>query len=85
MRNRLYAAVGFEEALRRLAVVFPKGSAEKEIERRKAARIKAGALEAAAEAGVVDDLASEIIDGRGVALKLRPYENEGVELLAAAQ
>ncbi|MCW2318911.1 intracellular multiplication protein IcmB [Rhodoblastus acidophilus] len=85
LRNRLYAAVGFEEALRRLAVVFLKGSAEKEIERRKAARIKAGALEAAAEAGVVDDLASEIIDGRGVALKLRPYENEGAELLDAAQ
>ena len=84
LRNRLYRAVGFEEALRRLSVVFPRGSAAKEIERRKADRLKAGASEAAAQAGVIDGLAAEIIDGRGVALKLRPHESDGAELLAAA-
>jgi intracellular multiplication protein IcmB len=57
----------------------------KEIERRKADRLKAGALEAAAHSGVVDDLAAELIDGRGVALKLRPYEQDGASLLAHTQ
>ena len=85
LRNRLYRALSFEEALRRLAAIFPTGSAMKEIERRKADRLKAGALEAAAQAGVVDDLAAELIDGRGIALKLRPYEQDGAALLAAAQ
>ena len=85
LRNRLYRALGFEEALRRLAAIFPTGSALKEIERRKADRLKAGALEAAAQLGVVGDLAAELIDGRGVALKLRPYERDGAELLAAQQ
>ncbi|WP_294537737.1 ATP-binding protein [uncultured Rhodoblastus sp.] len=85
LRNRLYSALGFEEALRRLATVFPKGSALKEIERRKADRLKAGGMESTAQAGVVDDLAAELIDGRGIALTLRPYERDGAALLAAAQ
>ena len=85
LRNRLYRALDFEEALRRLAAIFPNGSAMKEIERRKADRLKAGALEAAAQAGVVDDLAAELTDGRGIALKLRPYEHDGASLLAHAQ
>lgn len=79
LRNRLYGALGFEEALRRLAAVFPKGSALKEIERRKADRLKAGAMDAAAQAGVVDDLAVEVMDGRGIALQLRPFEKAAAD------
>ena len=58
--------MGFGEALRRLARVFPRGSAAKDIERRKADRLKLGELDARAEDGVVDELARELIDGRGV-------------------
>ena len=63
LRNRLYDKVGFSEGLRRLAKVFPRGSALKEIERRKADRLTRGELDTKAEAGVVDELASEMVDG----------------------
>ena len=79
LRNRLYERVGFSEALRRLAKIFPTGSALKEIERRKAERLRRGELEARAQAGVIDELAGELIDGRGIGLKLRPYESGGEE------
>ena len=75
LRNRLYAKVGFSEGLRRLAKVFPRGSALKEIERRKVDRLTRGELDTKAEAGVVDALASEIVDGRGIAIALRGVEN----------
>ena len=71
LRNRLYAAVGFSEALRRLARVFDRGSAVKEIERRKNERLKRGELDTRAEAGVVDELAAELIDGKGLGIVLR--------------
>jgi intracellular multiplication protein IcmB len=66
LRNRLYEAVGFQEALRRLSKVFPAGSAQKE---------------ARATESVLEGLTAELIDGRGVALVLRPYES--VSLVAA--
>ena len=66
LRNRLYDAVGFGEALRRLSRVFPQGSASKDIDRRKADRLKMGELDSRALEGVVDELARELIDGRGV-------------------
>ncbi|MEO8882678.1 MAG: ATP-binding protein [Devosia sp.] len=74
LRNRLYDRVGFSEGLRRLAKVFPRGSALKEIERRKAERLTRGELETKAELGVIDELAGELIDGTGMGMKLRDQE-----------
>jgi intracellular multiplication protein IcmB len=74
LRNRLYDAVGFSEGLRRLAVVFPNGSALEEIERRTKARLQKGDAADRVEAGVVDGLADELIRGHGLGLVLRPYE-----------
>ena len=70
LRNRLYQAVGFREALRRLAKVFPTG-AQKEVERRRSERLRAGEMAARATESVIEGLASELIDGRGVAVSLR--------------
>ncbi|MHB0712839.1 ATP-binding protein, partial [Roseomonas mucosa] len=87
LRNRLYAAVGFSEALRRLARVFDRGSAVKEIERRKNERLKRGELDTRAEAGVVDELAAELIDGKGLGIVLRDVAGDAAgsppRLLAA--
>ena len=74
LRNRLYAAVGFSEGLRRLSKVFPHGSALDEIERRTKARLKKGDAQDRVEAGVVDELADELIRGHGLGLVLRPHE-----------
>jgi intracellular multiplication protein IcmB len=74
LRNRLYDRVGFSEALRRLSKIFPSGSALKEIERRKADRLSKGELDAHAQEGVIDQIAQELLDGRGVGLKLRAFE-----------
>ena len=86
LRNRLYDKVGFSEGLRRLAKVFPRGSALKEIERRKADRLTRGELDTKAEAGVVDELASEMVDGRGIAIALRGVEDRsGPAMMLAAE
>ncbi len=85
LRNRLYADVGFSEALRRLAKIFPGGSALKEIERRKADRLRSGEIDASAETGVIDQLTAELVDGRGIGLSLRPYEDETGGFAIAAQ
>lgn len=76
LRNRLYDRVGFSEGLRRLSKVFPNGSATDEIERRTKARLKKGDAADRVEAGVVDELAAELIEGRGLGLVLRPHEEE---------
>ena len=76
LRNRLYEHVGFSEGLRRLAKVFPRGSALGEIERRTKARLKQGEFDSRVEAGVIDELADELINGHGVGLVLRPHETE---------
>jgi intracellular multiplication protein IcmB len=74
LRNRLYDRVGFSEGLRRLSKVFPSGSAMDEIERRTKDRIKKGDAADIVEAGVVDELADELIRGHGLGLVLRPHE-----------
>jgi intracellular multiplication protein IcmB len=76
LRNRLYDRVGFSEGLRRLSVVFPNGSASVEVERRTKALLKKGDAADQVEAGVVVELAAELIEGRGLGLKLRPNVEE---------
>lgn len=83
LRNRLYDRIGFREALRRLAKIFPGGSAEKEIEERKAKRLRRGELDARAESGVVDELTAELADAHGIGAKLR-YEDDRKEHLEIA-
>lgn len=85
LRNRLYDRVGFSEGLRRLSKVFPNGSAMDEIERRTKARLKKGDAADRVEAGVVDELADELIRGFGVGLVLRPHEAEPEPLAMAAE
>jgi intracellular multiplication protein IcmB len=75
LRDRLYEAVGFGEALRRLSTVFPRGSALAEIERRKSERLRRGELEMGADAGVIDEVAGELTNGRGIAFKLRGLDD----------
>ena len=74
LRNRLYGRVGFSEGLRRLSKVFPAGSAIDEIERRTKARLRKGDLQEKVESGVVDELASELINGHGLGLVLRRFD-----------
>jgi intracellular multiplication protein IcmB len=85
LRNRLYDRVGFSEGLRRLSKVFPRGSALKEIERRKKDRLIRGELDTKAELGVIDELTSELLDGYGIGMKLRDADADAGEpvLLAA--
>ena len=75
------AQIPYAEALRRLARVFDRGSAVKEIERRKNERLKRGELDTRAEAGVVDELAAELIDGKAgfAAQALDGVDDEGGE------
>ena len=75
LRNRLYERVGFSEGLRRLSKVFPNGSAMDEIERRTKVRLKNGDVADRVEAGVVDEIADELIRGHGLGLTLRPDEH----------
>lgn len=64
----------FSEGLRRLSRVFPAGSAEKEIERRKKERLNRGEQADHATAGVVEELARELVDGVGLGIVLRPRD-----------
>jgi len=84
LRNRLYEKIGFSEGLRRLPKVFPNGSAMDEIERRTKARLKQGDAADRVEAGVVDELARELIEGYGLGLGLRPHEGTASNDLATA-
>ena len=54
--------------------MFPAGSALEEIERRTDARLDKGDAKERVEAGVIDELAGELIHGRGLGIVLRPYE-----------
>jgi intracellular multiplication protein IcmB len=76
LRNRLYGQVGFSEGLRRLSRVFPLGSAKGEIDRRKAERLRRGEEEARAAAGVIEGLADELTNGRGLGIVLRNLADE---------
>ena len=84
LRNRLYERVGFSEGLRRLSKVFPVGSALDETERRMKDRMKKGDAADRVEAGVVDELADELIRGFGLGLVLRPHEAQEADALAMA-
>jgi intracellular multiplication protein IcmB len=75
LRERIYAKVGFSEGLRRLAKVFPNGSAQDETERRTKLRLSKGDAQERIEAGVIDELADELIRGHGLGLVLRAYED----------
>lgn len=71
LRARLYKRIHFARALRMLATVFPSGSANSEIERRKSDRMNdLGLATEEAFVGVLDELADEIVEGRGVAAGL---------------
>ena len=73
-RNRLYERVGFTEELRRLARVFPAGTARAEMEERKSARLRRSEEQGRAQAGVVEDLADELVNGRGLGILLRQHQ-----------
>ena len=55
-----------------------------EIERRTKARIRKGDSADRVEAGVVEELAIELIEGHGLGLVLRPHEGSANEGLAVA-
>jgi len=82
LRGRLYQRLGHAEALRRLSRVFPKGTARRETERRKDERTRRGEDEGHAMAGVVQELADELINGQGLGIVLRRLEAEEDELEA---
>ena len=84
LRNRLYEKLGSDEALRRLAKIFPSGSALREIERRKSERLRRGEIDARAQTGVVDELASELADAYGIGVRLL-HDDDRVPLPVAAQ
>ena len=71
--------------MRRLSKVFPAGSAQKEVERRRLERLRSGEMEARATESVLEGLTAEVIDGRGVALALRPHDDEPVRRSLAAE
>ena len=74
LRARLYKQVGFSEGLRRVSRVFASGTAAKEISRRKEDRLRRGEEDGRAQSGVIDELAMELIDGRGLGIVLRKHE-----------
>jgi intracellular multiplication protein IcmB len=84
LRNRLYDRVGFAEGLRRLCKVFPNGTATEEILRRKNALMRKGDAADQVEAGVVDALATELIEGRGLGIVLRPHDEPANDHLPIA-
>lgn len=81
LRRRLYDALGTTEARRRLAKVFPKGSAEQEIERREDVRMKAGQDASTALGGVIEDIARELKDGVGLGTVIRMSSEDEVSAL----
>lgn len=84
LRHRLYARLGPAEARRRLARVFQNGTAKREIERRKDERLRRGEEDVRAQAGVIEELADELIDGRGLGVVLRHFEGDAEAPPAAA-
>jgi intracellular multiplication protein IcmB len=76
LRARVYQRLGPAEARRRLARIFPAGTALREIERRKEERLKRGEAEDKAVSGVVDEIAAELIDLNGIAAQLRGSDQD---------
>ena len=73
LRNRLYDRVGFTEGRRRLSRVFPAGTARAEVKERKNARLRRGEEGGRTQAGVVEDRADELVNGRGLGIVLRQH------------
>ncbi|MCP1242781.1 type IV secretion protein DotO [Acetobacter lambici] len=71
LRRRVYAALGSGEARRRLARVFPKGTASDEIGRRRNDMIRQGMDAAQAMGGVISQVSKEICDAIGIGALLR--------------
>jgi intracellular multiplication protein IcmB len=84
LRNRLYDRIGFTEALRRLSKIFPNGSATEEIERRTKALLRKGDAADSVEVGVIETVAGELIEGRGLGLVLRPHDEPANDRLPIA-
>ncbi len=89
LRHRLYERIGPAEARRRLAKVFPTGTARKEIDRRKDKRLLNGEEDGRAQASVIEELVDELMDGRGLGIVLRalddaPREQSRVEPIREA-
>lgn len=61
LRNRLYAALGPQEARRRLAARFPGGSAKREIEVRNQIKAERGVEDLEGDEGTIDEIARELI------------------------
>lgn len=72
LRRRVYTAIGSSEARRRLARIFPKGSASDEINRRRDAMIRNGATDSTqALGGVISQISKEICNAEGIGALLR--------------
>lgn len=71
LRRRVYEALGSSEARRRLARVFPKGSASDEINRRRNDMIRQGVDSTQVLGGVISQISREICDAVGVGALLR--------------
>jgi intracellular multiplication protein IcmB len=76
LRSRLYSRVGPGEARKRLARVFPTGTAKREIERRKDERLRRGEDDDHAQEGVIEELVDELADGKGLGIVLRGFTPE---------
>jgi len=76
LRSRLYSRVGPGEARKRLARVFPTGTAKREIERRKDERLRRGEDDDHAQEGVIEELVDELADGKGLGIVLRGLPSE---------
>ena len=82
--RRVQERVGFSEALRRLSKVFPGGSAQKVIDRRKEERTRRGEQDEVAAVSVIEDLTREVVDGVGLGIVLRPHDARPAAPLALA-
>lgn len=71
LRRRVYAALGSSEARRRLARVFPKGTALEEINRRRNDMIRQGADSTKALGGVISQISQELCDAVGIGALLK--------------
>ena len=76
LRARLYERIGPGEARRRLAKVFQTGTAKHEITRRKDERLRRGEEDGRAQASVIEELADELVNGRGLGIVLRHLDGE---------
>jgi len=74
LRDRLYAALGAAETWQRLSRVFPLGTAETEVDRRREELVRSGEEDGQAQRSVVEGLSRELIDGTGLGIVLRPAE-----------